>query len=113
MINPTDSINIAKFNLQNKNLQNLDNFSNIKGTKAEKDEKLKQAARDFEAVFINQFFNTIESTVQKSEFLHGGQAENTFKTMLNEELSKQIAQNPSSSFGLAEQIYAQMKNRIK
>jgi len=61
---------------------------------------------------VKQLLDIMDSTVEKSEFMHGGQAENTFKSMLNEELSKNFASNPASSFGFAKQIYEQMKNQI-
>jgi Rod binding domain-containing protein len=106
MTSPVDMKN-AMFTLQGKK---LDEYSNLTGKKT--DEDLRKAAADFEAVFIRQFLDVMDSTVQKSEFLHGGSAEDTFKGMLNEQMSINIASNPNTSFGFAEQIYRQMKDRM-
>lgn len=106
MINPVN-INNEIFSIQGKK---LDEYSSLKGRKTEED--LKKVASDFEAVFIRQFLDTMDSTVQKSEFMHGGSAEDTFKGMLNEQLAINIASDPGTSFGFAEQIYRQMKDRM-
>jgi Rod binding domain-containing protein len=106
MVNPVD-MNNMNFTLQG---SKLDEYSSFKGKKT--DEDLKKAAAGFEAVFIRQFLDVMDSTVQKSEFMHGGQAEDTFKGMLNEQMAMNIASNPGTSFGFAEQIYNQMKDRV-
>lgn len=97
--NPTPAENISNFN-----------FKNIPAE--DRDEKLKKASKDFEAVFINQFMQTINSTVERSEFMSGGQGEETFRSMLTQEMATNMANSPTSSFGMAEQIYKQMKDRI-
>lgn len=109
MMNPID-VNTAMFNIQGKNLEQLKRNSNASVDK--KDESLKQAATEFEAVFITQLLEIMDSTVEKSDFLRGGQGEETFKSMLNEKIALEIASSPTSSFGLAEQIYQQMKDRV-
>ena len=111
MINPLD-INMARFNLQNQKIEDPSKFAGTKGSQNATEESLKKAACDFEAVFVKQLLDIMDSTVQKSEFMRGGQAENIFKSMMNEEISKEIASSPSSSFGLAEQVYKQMKDRL-
>jgi Rod binding domain-containing protein len=61
--NPVDMRNTI-FTIQGKK---LDEYSNLNGKKTEED--LKKAASDFEAVFVKQFLDVMDSTVQKSEFL--------------------------------------------
>lgn len=103
--------NTAMFSLQQNKLNNLNNLKNsIQTGKDTKDDSLKKASADFEAVFVKQLLEIMDSTVQKGEFMHGGQAEGTFKSMMNDELAKNISSNPHSTFGLAEQIYKQMKD---
>jgi len=106
-ININNMISNTNFTLQG---SKLDEYSSFKGKKT--DEDLKKAASDFEAVFVKQFLDLMDSTVQKSEFMHGGQAEETFKGMLNEQMAINIASNPNTSFGFAEQIYRQMKDKV-
>lgn len=106
-INDTNTI---LFNSINNKLNSLKDMKGLNNQ--DSDEKLKKAAQDFEAVFIKQFMEILDSTVTKGEFMHGGKAEETFRSMLNEEISKNIASNPASTFGLAKQIYEQMKDKV-
>lgn len=109
MIGPID-INNAMYSLQNKKLDELKNTAG--GLDKATDDKLKKAASEFEAVFVKQLMDIMDSTVEKSDFLSGGNAEETFKSMLNEQMATNISSNPASSFGLAEQVYRQMKDNI-
>jgi peptidoglycan hydrolase FlgJ len=108
MINPTNN-NIMMFNLQSKNIDNLS--ANSKSSSL-KEEELKKAASDFESVFVRQFLDLMDTTVTKSEFMRGGQGEEIFKSMLNDQIAQNIASDPSTSFGLAKQVYEQMKSRL-
>lgn len=110
MINPTD-MSTTMFNIQGKNLESTNSFTEI-GISGNRDEDLKKAAASFEAIFVNQFLETMNKTVEKSEFMHGGQAEDTFKSLLTQEMAVNMSSNPRTSFGFAEQIYKQMKDRI-
>jgi len=106
MINPMDTTT-PTYSLQSSKLENLS-----QNTKGKSDAELKKAACGFEAVFINQFLNTMESTVDKSGgLLSEGKVEQTFRPMINEQIANSISSNPSTSFGLAETIYKQMKGK--
>lgn len=108
MINPAD-MTTAMFGIQK---GKLDQLSGINKDNNLKDEQLKKAAQDFESVFINQFLQTLDSTVERSEEFSGGRGEEMFRSMLNEEIAKSISSSPQTSFGFAQQIYEQMKNRV-
>jgi len=97
-----------------KNTAQNSEFEKISQSKfsSKDDEKLKKAAQDFEAVFISQMFNIMDSTVEKSDFLGNGKAEQTFKSMMYQNVAQDVSSNPSTSFGLAKQIYEQMKNSM-
>jgi len=109
MINPA-GLDIAVFNMKS-NIVNSIDYPDL-NKKEVKDEALKKAAMDFESVFINKLLEIMNSTVQKSDFLNGGRAEETFKSMLNQQLAINISSSSTSSFGFAEQIYKQMKDRV-
>ena len=96
------------FNIQGKKLEEMTgaNRNNMK------DEELKKAAQDFESVFVTQFLETLNSTVEKSEEFSGGRGEEMFKSMLNGEIAKNISSSSQTSFGFAQQIYEQMKDRV-
>lgn len=78
-------------------------------------EDLMEAAKDFEAVFLNQLFNIMESTVEKDSegLFSGGKGEEKFKSFFYDEIAKQASSNPTTSFGLAKQVYEQMKGLVE
>ena len=85
---------------------------NIPEFKSKKKEELMAAANQFESVFINQLFKALNATVQKDGMFSGGRGEEMFKSMFYEEIAKDIASNPATSFGFAKQIYEQMKDMV-
>src|SRR4051794_1576073 len=73
----------------------------------ENKEELQKAAKQFEGVFVSQLLEQMDKTVDRSsEFFGDGQAEETFRGMLNEKIADSIAnKNGGSGLGLAEIIY--------
>ncbi len=110
MLNPAD-INSTIYNMGDFNLNKLeDNIKALK--KANKDdEKLMKTAGEFEAIFVKKLIDVMDSTVDKSGFISGGRGEETFKSMLNQEIALKISSNPSTSLGMAKQVYEQMKRQ--
>jgi len=88
------------------------NIQNIGGMNISSQDKLKKTAQEFESVFITQLLNTIDSTVEKSGFMSGGMIEQKFKSMMNQYIAQDISKSPNANFGLAKQIYEQMKNMV-
>lgn len=79
------------------------------------DQKLKKAAQEFEAIFVQQMLNEMDKTIdRKNSFLNGGSSEEYFRGMLNEEIAKSMTMRQGGSgFGLAEAIYKQMAKNAK
>ncbi len=69
-------------------------------------QKLKDACRDFEALFIKQMLDTMRKTVNKSGMMDGGMAEDVFEDMLYDEYSKDMADR--SNFGIAKLMYSEL-----
>jgi Rod binding domain-containing protein len=73
-----------------------------------KQKELKTAAQQFEAVFIQQMMTAMDATIDnKDSMLSGGEAEKTFKGMLNQEMATNISEGGGQGFGLAESVYQQ------
>ncbi len=53
--------------------------------------KLKKACKDFEAVFVYQMLKSMRKTIQKCDLFHGGQGEETYQSLMDMELSKEMA----------------------
>jgi len=92
-----------------------DKIARIDGDKnlsrEEKLKKLKESAKDFESIFVNNLLKVMRSTIQKTNLISGGNAENIYQGMLDEEYSKIIVKR--SDFGFAKQIYEQYSKTIK
>jgi Rod binding domain-containing protein len=73
---------------------------------AKKDEKLYKVCVEFESLFIKQMLDVMRKTVEKTDFLHGGMAEDIFEDMLYDKYSLLMAKN--SGFGVADMIYRQL-----
>ena len=73
------------------------------------DEALMDAARQFEAYFIEQVFKEMQKSVPQPESLDSGME--TLKSYYQDALTQQYAQDAASGegLGLAKQIYEQMK----
>lgn len=79
-----------------------------KGPSREQKE-LKRAVADFESLFINQMFKSMRETIGKSELFHGGKAEDIYTSMLDTELSKNMAQ--AGGIGLANMLLRQLSDQ--
>lgn len=102
----TNSLSLSKFNSDAESVQSINDRLNL--INAKKDAKLVEAANNFEAVFISQLLNIMDKTIERSEFMHGGQGEKVFREMFYQEIAKDIASNSNTSMGLGKQIYEQL-----
>ena len=89
-------------------------FNQIKGSTSGK-AQLEKVLKEFEAVFIAKMFTQLEQTVDREGGILGEETKHTekFKSYMYNELGRQLANNPHSTFGFAKQIYEQMENRVK
>jgi Rod binding domain-containing protein len=69
--------------------------------KAKLTEKTKNAARDFEAVFLNTMFQQMFSSIGKGPF-GGGPAANVWRSLLTDEYAKSFAN--AGGIGLADHV---------
>lgn len=74
-----------------------------------RDETLRATAKEFTSVFIGQMMKIMDSTVDRSELTHGGEGEDIFRGMLNDEYSRSAAYNDRT--GLADMVYQSLKKR--
>ena len=99
--------NISKFSLDiedNKIVEGID-----KNKEFEK-KRLREVSEDFEALMINQMLKEMRKTVNKSDLINGGMAEEIFEDMLYDEYSKEFSK--TKTFGLADIIYNQLEKYV-
>jgi len=75
-------------------------------------ENLDSVSKDFESLFIYMMMKEMRKTVPETKLLHGGKAEEIFRDMLDEEISKQMSKSPSGGIGIASMIYEQLSRPI-
>ena len=81
------------------------------GTVEEQRTALRQAARQFEAVFINQMISAMRKTVGEGGLIDKSNGQDIFEGMLDEEWSKKLA-NKSGPNSLSEILYRQLSVRL-
>lgn len=74
---------------------------------AKRDEELKKACHEFESVFTYQLLKSMRKTIEKCDLFHGGESEEIYESLLDQELSKKLAGSGRSS--LASLLYQQFK----
>ena len=67
---------------------------------------LKQAAKDFEAIFLETVLKSMRKSIIKSGLIDGGHAEDIYKSMLDGEYAKTMTQGGQT--GIASMIYRQL-----
>ena len=95
--------------MSEKNLERLRNESAFGKMGSEKE--IEKVARDFESVFLNKLLTAMRKTVPKSGLLDSF-ASDMFQSMMDEEMSKDMAKN--KGMGMGEMIYNDLSkiNRI-
>lgn len=73
------------------------------------EKKFQKACKDFEAVFIRQMLNEMQT--QSKALLGGSSADQTYREMLYDELSKRISAGPG--MGVADVLYRQLKDQVQ
>ena len=71
--------------------------------------ELKQACSEMESLFINYLLKEMRATIPKSGFISGGYAEEMYTSMMDAELSKDIASR--GGIGLAATLIEQIETR--
>ena len=75
------------------------------------DTRLREAANDFEAIFIQQMLKTMRKTTFESDLLPKSEGEKIFQSLLDEQYALLSAR--SGSLGLGEMIYQQLKTNLE
>ena len=111
----TPTFDIIKSGLNHAQTVNSDQvlYNRIKESGDSK-EQLKKAAIEFESIFITKMLSEMDKTVEHDDGIFGkeGQYVDTFKSIVFQQMGRDIANNPRTSFGFADQIYRQMEKYV-
>lgn len=82
-----------------------------KAVEAKDEKKLKEACRNFEAIFINMMFSQMKKTVEKANLFGESYAEDMYNDMLIEKYSEELSKN--KGIGLGDVMYRQLVKNFK
>ena len=91
--------------MSEKNLERLRNPSSFGNIDSEK--KIEKVSRDFESIFLHKLLTSMRKTVPKSGLLDSF-ATDMYKSMMDEEISKEMSKN--KGMGMGEMIYNDLSN---
>ena len=91
-------------------LQSIDKIKLHKSNKVQ----LEKVSQEFESIFVTKMLTLMDKTVDKEEGIFGNEEKymSTFKSYIFQEMGRDIAKNPRTSFGFAKQIYQQMERYL-
>ncbi len=78
--------------------------------KSKEDKKLKEACRDFEAMFISQLLKSMRKTVEKADLYGSSKEEEIWQEMIDAEIAKSASK--TGSFGIADMLYKQLSSQL-
>ena len=95
------------------NSSDLPALQNIKSSSKNEKEQLKKVASEFESIFISKMLTEMDKTVDKtgSLFQESKYLDN-FKSLIYNEIGREIASNPNTSIGVAKQLYSQIEKTL-
>lgn len=110
------TIDLIKHGLNHAQTVNSDQvlYNRIKEAGDEKTQ-LKKAAQEFESIFITKMLQEMDKTVDKEKdglFGNDNKYEEAFKSIVFQQMGHDMASNPRTSFGFADQIYRQMEHLV-
>lgn len=71
------------------------------------EKKLKKLTADFESVFLYYVLKTMRDTVPKSGFIDGKNGEEIYRSMMDQEVAKSMADKRES--GISDMLFKQLK----
>ena len=112
----TPTLDLIKHDLNHAQVVNSDQvlYNRIKEAGDSK-AQLQKAAEEFEAIFITKMLTEMDKTVDRDGGLFGKESQyvDTFKSIVYQQMGHDMASNPRSSIGMAQQIYRQMEKYVK
>lgn len=90
-------------------------FNRITNSDVSRKKQLEKVAKEFESVFISKMFSVLDDTVDREGGIFGEESHyyDTLKSYMYNEMGRELANNPRTTFGFAKQIYEQMERYVK
>jgi|WetSurMetagenome_2_1015567.scaffolds.fasta_scaffold615561_2 peptidoglycan hydrolase FlgJ len=111
----SDSLTVNAVNVKNlssiRNIGRLPSSSEkLKISSEENDEgRLKKSCMDLESVFVSQLLKEMRAAIPKSDLMNGGNAEEIYTSMLDDQYAREIAS--SGNLGLGRAMFEQIRKK--
>ena len=71
---------------------NLSDYIPVKKMSENREKDLREACKDFESIFTYQLLKSMRATIDKCDLFHGGQGEEVYQSLLDQEYAKMMAE---------------------
>ncbi len=76
-------------------------------------EQLKKVAKEFEAILVSKMLTQMDKTVDRENSMFGdSKYMDNFKSILFNQIGRDVANSPTSNIGFAKQLYQQMEKTL-
>jgi len=75
-----------------------------------RDDRLRKCCADFESLLMYEMVKTMRGSISKSDLLHGGQGEELFEQLFDQEVCRSLSER--QGFGLGEMLYSQLRGKL-
>ncbi len=106
---------IQNYNIPTTHSQGVDyDFINTVRASGTQKEQLKKVAKEFEVILVSKMLTQMDKTVDRENSLFGNDSKymDNFKSILFNQIGRDVANSPTSNIGFAKQIYQQMEKSV-
>ena len=90
-----------------------DIVNNVRRKGTSEKEQLKKLSIEFEAILVSKMFSQMDQSVDRENSLFGqSKYMENFKSILFNQIGRDVANSPSANIGFAKQLYAQMERSV-
>jgi flagellar protein FlgJ len=73
------------------------------------DQQLREVTQEFESLFLHYLMKTMRTAAPQTDLFHGGQSEEIFTDMLDQEIAKAASKR---GIGIADMLYHQLRRML-
>ncbi|MBR2385816.1 rod-binding protein [bacterium] len=91
----------------------LDSLDTVRNPNLTGKQQLQKVSKEFEAIFVAKMLSTLDKTVDReNSMFQESKYMDSLKSVMYADIGKNIANSPTTSIGIAKQIYEQMQHTV-
>ena len=107
------SMNINNANYITTGGVSLDSLDTVRNPNLTGKQQLQKVSKEFEAIFVAKMLSTLDKTVDReNSMFQESKYMDSLKSVMYADIGKNIANSPTTSIGIAKQIYEQMQHTV-